>query len=76
MYGEFTIIGDVIYEGEDVDDLLYISDKKRKNEENVEFVSNKKHKLGENVSIVVEKYNYLGEFILGYYIVSMIHLAF
>lgn len=70
MYGEFTIIGDVIYEGEDV---LY---KKRKSEENVEFVSNKKHKCEENVSVDLEKYNYVGEFILGYYIVSMIHLAF
>lgn len=70
MYGEFTIIGDVIYEGEDV---LY---KKRKNDDNVEFVSNKKHKCEENVSVNLERYNYLEVFVLGYYIVSMIHLAF
>jgi hypothetical protein len=70
MYEEFTILGDVIYEGEDISYLIE-DNKKRKSSEVKEFVPNKKVKLDQPIMTS----NRLEVFVLGFYMVSMIHLA-
>ena len=77
MYEEFTILGDVIYVEED--------NKKRKSSEVKEFVPNKKLKSSEVKEFVPNKKlkldqpimasNRLEVFVLGFYMVSMTHLA-